>query len=243
LKPLRRRVRARELLDHDAVDPHALEKSLDDVAAVNRWLGGTRAVLLGIDELIGHTADAHILDVGCGVADLPLAIVRDAERRDLRRSVTAIDLHAATATIARRRTAANPAIGVLRANALELPFADGAFEVALLSLTLHHLESDQLVPAVRELARVARRGVVVNELHRARMNYFGARFLAATLWRRRRITRHDGPLSVLRAFTPAELLTIGTHAGLRGARVRRRFFYRVVLIGETPERAAAASTV
>jgi SAM-dependent methyltransferase len=243
LKPLRRRIHARELLDDGAVDPGALEASLDDVAAVNRWLGGTRAVLLGIDELIGQSNDAHILDVGCGVADLPLAIVRNAQQRQLRRLVTAIDLHGATTAIARRRTEANPAIGVLRANALTLPFADGTFDVALLSLTLHHLESDQLVPAVRELARVARRGVVVNELHRTRLNYLGARFLAATLWRRRPITRHDGPLSVLRAFTPEELLTIGAAAGLRGARVRRRVFSRVVLIGEKPKRAAAASTV
>jgi hypothetical protein len=63
------------------------------------------------------------------------------------------------------------------------------------------------------------------------LNYAGARLLAATWWRRNRLTRHDGPLSVLRSFTRAELQQLAVRAGL-GNRVERRFFQRIVLIGD-----------
>jgi SAM-dependent methyltransferase len=239
--PIPRARHARELLDDAGIDQRALEASLDDVAAVNRWLGGTRAVLRAIDELVATPRPLQILDVGCGHADVPLAIARRAARTGAPAIVVGVDRHPATVSVAHRRTRGER-VAITRADALALPFADASFDVAVLSLTLHHLDEDEHAPALRELGRVARLGIVVNELHRTRANHLGARLLAATLWRRRPITRHDGPLSVLRAFTPAELQRIARAAGFPLARVRRRFFYRLVLVGRTSDRAVAAST-
>lgn len=44
----------------------------------------------------------------------------------------------------------------------ELPLADGTFDVALCCEVLEHIPFDQVVPALRELGRVARTGVVVS---------------------------------------------------------------------------------
>jgi SAM-dependent methyltransferase len=151
--------------------------------------------------------------------------------------VVGCDLHAQTVAFAREWSRGFPEIRVVRADALALPFADGAFDVALLSLTLHHFDDAAQNVALRELARVARRGIVVNELERSWPNYLGARALAATLWRANHLTRHDGPLSVLRGFTADELHARARSAGLASARVDRRFFYRLVLsarAGSTP---------
>jgi SAM-dependent methyltransferase len=232
VKPLPRLRHARELLDDPAVDARALEASLDDVAAVNRWLGGTRAVRLALDELAGGALEISVLDVGCGHADVPLALQRRAQRARRSLRIVGVDLHPATARVARRRTHGH-GIAIGRADAVALPFADRSFDIALLSLTLHHLDDAGQRAALRELARVARVGVIVNELRRSRANLAGARLLAATVWRDRAITRHDGPISVLRAFTPGELRALGREAGLRNVRVRCRFFQRVLLIGES----------
>jgi SAM-dependent methyltransferase len=217
-------------MDEPGVEPEALAAGLDDVAAVNRWLGGTRAVLAGVRTLLRGRAAARVLDVGCGAADVPIALARWARRRRMRLEIVATDLHGRTVAVARQRTSAWQEISVCRADALRLPFADGTFDCALLSLTLHHLDDAEQVPALRELARVCRVGVLVNELERSWPNYLGARLLAATLWRRHAVARHDGPLSVLRAFTPAELRALADRAGLAGPRVTRRFFCRLVLL-------------
>ncbi len=233
---LRRLEGAEERMDAPDVEPGSLEGALRHVATVNRWLGGRRALLRHVPRLL-PPGPAHIVDVGTGSADLPLALLRRTAGRDVR--VTAVDLHARTLEVARRRVAGESdrhdaaRLQLARADGLRLPFADGTFDVALLSMTLHHMEGDAQVEILRELARVARGGhVVVGELERALPNYLGARLMAGTVWRRNPVTRHDGPLSVLRAFTPAELIERAARAGLGDPSVHRHFFYRLVLRAE-----------
>jgi len=221
---------AEELLDEPVHDPRVLADSLRDLARVNRYLGGTRAVLLALRDVLG--AGSSLLDVGTGAADIPRTLARRARRRGEVSRIVGCDVHAQTVEIASEWCRGFPEIRIVRGSALALPFADGAFDVALLSLTFHHFDDDAQLVALRELARVTRRRIIVNELERSWPNYVGARLLAATLWRGNRLTRHDGPLSVLRGFTADELRERAHAAELRSIRVDRRFFYRLVLSAE-----------
>lgn len=231
---MRRRLEhAVELLDAEQHDRAELEQSLDQVAEVNRLLGGRRAVWKELQPLLHPDRTTRILDIGTGSADIPVDLVRRARRAGRTVAITATDLHPQMREIAIARTRDVPEIRVGAADALALPFADASYDVVLLSLTLHHFERDAQLRALREAARVASRAVIVNELERCRPNWWGARFLAATRWRGNRLTRHDGPLSVLRAFTRDELHDIAAAAGLPATYVRRRFFYRLVLRVDT----------
>lgn len=231
----RRLQHAPELLDAEHHDERELEHSLDQVAEVNRLLGGRRAVLRALLPLLRTGRPTSILDLGTGSGDIPLAIVRAASRRGLAVRIVATDVHPQMVELAARRTAHVPDIETGAADALALPYGNGAFDVVLLSMTLHHFEHADQLRALREAGRVAGQAVIVNELERCRANYWGARLLAATRWRGNRLTRHDGPLSVLRAFTKQELLALAREAGLREAEVRRRYFFRLVLRA-TPDR-------
>lgn len=223
---------ADERLDGTGHDPVVLEASLAHVAAFSRWLGGRRAVLRRLAALLPPRGPVELLDVGTGAGELPRAIVEWARRRRRPVRIAATDLHPQTLEIARTRLAPYPEIRVERADALALPYPDGRFDIALLTLTLHHFEGDDALRALRELARVSRRALLVDDLERCWPNYLGARMLARTLWRRNPITRHDGPISVLRAFTPAELRNLARRAGLRRPRVERHFFFRLMLVAE-----------
>lgn len=235
---LARTPHAQELLDLHQDDPAELERSLRHVAEVNRLLGGNRSVLRALASALG-TDGGKILDVGTGSGDLPRHIVRWARGRGTPVSITATDVHPQTLQVARAASAAFPEITIESADALALPYADGEFDIALLCLTLHHFDDAGQRKVLRELARVARRAVIVSELERNSMNYAGARLLAATWWRRNRITRHDGPLSVLRAFTAQELSHVARDAGFPVHRIQRDFFYRLLLVIE-PQRSAAS---
>ncbi len=68
----------------------------------------------------------------------------------------------------------------LQADVRALPLDDGAWTSSHASLVLHHLDPADAVAALREMRRVARRGVVVNDLRRgalafARQRDHGAR--------------------------------------------------------------------
>ena len=218
---------AEELLDQPFDDPGELEESLEHVAQVNRWLGGARALRAHLPELVPPAGLIEVLDVATGSADLPRAVAdwARAERRALH--ITATDLHPQILEIARARCVSYPEIRVESADALRLPYADGAFDIALLSMALHHFEGETQTGVLREMRRVTRRGIYVGDLARTRINYAGARLMAATLWRRNRVTRHDGPVSVRRAFTSDELEVLLRQAGFAHVRVYRHFFQRL----------------
>lgn len=230
---LPRLLHAEEYLDEPWHDDAVLKGSLADIAFVNRWLGGRRALIRGVEEVAG-AGPLTILDAGTGSGDLPRAIVAWARRRGIRVRVVASDIHDQTLAIARRQSRAYPEIEFLRADVRHLPLPDSSVDLALLSMTLHHLDEDDAVMALRELGRVARRGVLVGELERSWPGYLGARILAATLWRSNRLTRHDGPISVQRAFTPAELHHLACSAGLASPKVRRHPLFRLVLVAAPP---------
>lgn len=220
-----------ELLDAPRHDPDELRTALGAVARVNRWFGGLAALRSHLTALRDTGEDVSILDVGTGNAGSLLDLVRWGRAGGGTWGGVGLDLHPQVVTIARRNVRSLAVIRIVQGDALRLPFRDEAFDVVLSILTLHHLEHAAAVQAVTEMARVARRRVLVNDLHRHPVNYALARLLSWTLWRGDRLTRHDGPVSVLRAFTPDELARVGRDAGLTAPRVRRHLPYRLVLEG------------
>jgi ubiquinone/menaquinone biosynthesis C-methylase UbiE len=213
-----RLVGARELLDGPLDDRPALVANLRDLARLNRLTGGTRLSSRSIWRLLdGSTGGVTILDVGTGGADIPIALLAEAARRGRSLDVTATDSRREVLDAA---IAARPTLRAVRrlhlaiADGRGLPYPDQSFDVAHASLVLHHLERNDAIAFLRELRRVARRGIVVNDLIRSRLNWVGAEVIVRAV-ARGRYTRHDGPLSVRRAFSRRELAELVDAASLR----------------------------
>ncbi|HEY6235838.1 MAG TPA: methyltransferase domain-containing protein [Candidatus Elarobacter sp.] len=221
-----RRTIARELMDEPVADPDELEANLRDIAFANARLGGTAPVVRALRRLGAR----RVLDVGSGLGDVPLALVRDGARRGVQLQVTCLDHSEQMLALARRATGSDPALRFVRADGGALPFADGAFDVVTCTLALHHFDPDGARALLRELRRVARLTPVVCDLRRSPVA-----FAATWLWSRtsrNRLTRHDAPLSVRRAYTPDEALALAREAGWRTPRLRREPFFRMTLTDE-----------
>lgn len=215
---MRRLAGAHELLDGPLDDAAVLRGNLRDLARINRWFGGAAASGRALDRLIGRRTVPHtLLDVGTGAADIPLTLIAAAERRGRPLRVTAVDarpevLEAARALEPRLARIDGLELGV--SDGLALPWPDRSFDVVHASMVLHHLEPRDAIALLREAGRVARLGVVVNDLVRARRHWLAARVVLA-LMTRNRYTRHDGPMSVQRAYTRVELRALLAGAALR----------------------------
>lgn len=239
------RIRQPELMDEPDADPVELAKSLRDLEAVNRWLGGRRAVVRRALDIIRRVpwGPVTILDVATGGADLPLALAAEARRRGFALRIIATDIHPQTLAFATEATSGEAWIEVRRANALDLPFADDAVDVATCCTTLHHFSDEEAVTVLSELNRVSRFGVVLTDLARSPAAIAGAEFLSRTAWRDHPITRHDGPASVRAAFTVPELRRLARLAGMEGrVRVMRDPVFRLTLVADRTFRPAPAAT-
>lgn len=165
----------------------------------------------------------RILDVGCGAGDIPRVLEARLRASGWRPRCVLADLHPVTLRIAREALGSAPRPGsfrFVRLTAAGLPFADGSFDLALSSLTLHHLEHDEAGRLLAELARVSSGRWLVADLRRSRMALGLVRMLSTTLWRREPLPRVDGPVSVRRAFTPAEVEALLAASGVPGRVVR-----------------------
>jgi ubiquinone/menaquinone biosynthesis C-methylase UbiE len=218
-----RRAIALELMDEPVDDVDELEANLRDIAFANAHFGGTAPVVRTVAALGART----VLDVGSGAADIPLALVEDARRRGSPLQVTCLDRSEQMLTIARRLTGADPALDFVRADGETLPFPDGSFDAVTCTLALHHFEPAAARSLLRELRRVARLSPVVCDLRRSAFA-FGVTWLWSRT-ARSRLTRHDAPLSVRRAYTPSEALTLAASAGWEDPRIAGERFFRMTL--------------
>lgn len=224
-----------ELMDRLDVSPAELTGSLTDITRLNR-IGATQTIRRHVAPFLARLRAGEtlrILDVGTGAADIPLALARWARRHGHRMRIVALEVHPTILRYAARAVDGTPEVQIVAGNALEAPIRPKSIDVALCSLVLHHLPEEAVVGLFRRLADLARLGFVVSDLRRGRLAW-AAVWLATHAVSRNRITRHDGPLSVRRAYTPEELARLARRAGLPDIRWQRAPAFRQVGVWTRP---------
>jgi SAM-dependent methyltransferase len=106
----------------------------------------------------GVTAQDRVLDLGCGIGNILIAL---AERIDFVHPPVGVDVSPDLIRIGEQEVAKaghQDRIQLQVAPATRLPFDDGAFDVVLTSHVLKHLDDDALRTSFREVARVLRPG-------------------------------------------------------------------------------------
>lgn len=226
------RVDRLELMDENIEDVDELAENFRDIERVNGLLGGTAIILRHLPSLmtgIPAKQPVTILDLATGSADIPVAIVRWARRRNLDVSIMASDYSPVILDLARARTAAFPEIRLERFDARAVPLPDNYVDIVLCSLSLHHFDPDSSVQVLGEMRRLGRHGFILNDLRRGRLG-FAAAWVASRVTTRNRLTRNDAPLSVRRAFTPQELAALLDRAGAEGATISTHPWFRMAAV-------------
>jgi len=225
------RIYEEELLDAGDGSDEDVAESLADLRRINRFLGGRRVVLDAIRGCLAaaREKEVSVLDVGTGSADIPMAVADQCRNLGLSTFVAAADISERNLRVARAMLGVSPEIQFVRADSMNLPFADDSFDFVTASLFLHHFRDEDVVHLLSHFARIARRAVIVNDLVRNLVPYYFTKlagpFLAASF-----LTRNDAPVSVLRGFTRRELGDLARRAGLHDLEVKRRFPYRLSLV-------------
>jgi len=212
---MHRAVSAREYLD-GRVPPADLAATLTDINRLNAWFGGHALSLARVRRVAAATPRGRTLrlvDVGGGDGAFARRVARWARRVGRRVRVLVVDVDHATARLASAACDGYPEITVVRADARALPYATRMADVVHAGLTLHHLEPDAAVPALREMRRVCCGRLVVNDLARTPLG-LALVWLATRMLPVHPISRHDGPMSVRRAYAPRELGDLFGAAGV-----------------------------
>jgi len=216
------RIRGHEILDSPDIDPRIVTRSLADVARANAWFGGISSALDELKDALKQVPrDATLLDVGTGLGDIPCRARDEARRNGV--ELTTIGLDAAAELAEASKCSVDY---VVCGDARSLPFPDNSVDIVMCSQVLHHFAGTDAAALLREMDRVARVRVIVSDIRRSWIAAAGL-WLASFPLRFHAVSRHDGVVSVMRGFTPAELADTVQEAIARRPVARRRHAFRV----------------
>ena len=230
LEKFRQRSSELENIDKGTYTPEEYEGCIVELQRVNEWLGDAKALRGSLLKEIERQdlRSFSVLDVGAGSGELLRVVAKWARETDRTPALIGLELNQRSAQAILEESAEFPEITSVQGSGLVLPFPDGTIDYVISSLTLHHFDDDGAVGILREMSRVARRGIFVIDLHRNPMAYFFYTTLGRVILHNR-LLREDGALSILKSFTPDELGKLGQQADLKHVVVEKHFPSRLVL--------------
>lgn len=240
------RVLTPELMDDAGLDPREHRRALCGLSRLNRLSRAPVGVACAVRQLLDargiSPSRATLLDLACGGGDLLLGVrgiiggSRSNARPEERPTDVATDVSETALDVLRERAERQRlSVRCVRADVLAgpLPFAEASVDICMCSLFLHHLTRSDAVGVLREMARVARVGLVVSDLVRSRTGLVLA-WWAGRLVTRSRVVHVDSIKSVRAAWTRDELAELAREAGLDLASTRAIWPQRTLLVWSRP---------
>ncbi len=201
---------------------------LRDLEAANRLTFAappTLGFLVRLTRGWPEGAELRVADLGCGEGAMLRRVHDWATARGFRPRLTGVDMNPRCRALAERHTPATMGIewhegDLFGWEPLERPHA------IISSLFTHHLDSADIVRLLRWQEATATDGWFVNDLHRHWFAWAGFRAMAGA-FRWHACVRHDGALSVRRAFVRKEWQAMLDEAGVQGADIRWHPLFRL----------------
>lgn len=228
---MRSRISGDELIDQPETSTEDISDNLRDMALINKWFGGAKAVLVHILPLLRVcTSDPiRVLDAACGGGDISRRIVDEARKLGKLVDVIGLDLSAKVLDYAKRSSSDYPEITFIQADMLNPPYEAGNFDIVILTSVVHHLEPEEVITALQAARKISRGHVIAVDIVRSRLAHLGFCLITRIL-HFSPVTLHDGAISIYRAYTPSELNTFASRTGLSECKLHKHRFFRMALV-------------
>lgn len=199
----------KEIMDDLDYQGPILQDALDKLSQINRWLGGNKVTLNGIEEALkSHPKHKPIIiiDLGCGGGDILREVSRYGTKYGYQFELIGIDANSHTINYAKSLSKSYDNIEFKTIDIFSETFNKLEYDLVISTLFFHHFECETLQSFLTTLLEKASLGVVVNDLHRHKLAYYLFKLLCLTISNKTII--EDGLTSVLRGFKKQELIAL-----------------------------------
>lgn len=193
-------------MDDLEMEGKLLEKTLDQLAWINVWLGGNTITWTGLKKVKSLLPQANIklLDLGTGGGDALRYLAKKNMHSETEISFLGWDANQATLAYATKMSKAYRNITFQKVNILDPHTTYKEVDVVTCALFLHHFSDEEIIQLIGRLKNDGVQYLIINDLQRHWLPYvlFG---LVSTVLRFSKMARHDGLLSVKKGFKKQEL--------------------------------------
>ncbi len=232
LTDLSARVHAPEIMDQSDLSDSEMIQTLRFLRITNQYFGGISVIIKHLCAFcysLDKSRALRVLDIGTGLGDIPVAVARWAHASGRRIEIVGLELTGSIFRLASNHTKDFQNITIDEGDIFSNRYADGSFDVVMGSLLLHHLTDDGLGLIFKKADRLSRLGVIFSDLERTLVSYWAIKSLSRLIGNE--VVRHDGPLSVRRAFRLEELNRAVRKGGYDYLKARREPFFRLSVAG------------
>jgi len=216
-----------ETMDDFSMEGEMLQNTLDQIAAINKRLGGNKATINGLHTLLQTKAKGStifLIDLGCGSGDMLRAVADYGRENNYIFKLTGIDANEFTVNYARDLSADYPEINYLKMDVRAAEFAELQFDIVIATLFLHHFKNEEIEKMLGALTKKVKTGIVINDLHRSRTAYYLFKFISIFI--SNPMVKKDGAISVLRGFKKSELITLDKKLQDTAGSIRWKWAFR-----------------
>ena len=216
-----------EIMDDFSMEGALLQRTLDQIAWINQWLGGNGVTINGLKKLWKDTPldqEITIVDLGCGNGDMLRVIANLARKKGRKVKLIGIDANNFTINYAQKLSAEYPEISYLQTLIPSDAFKDLSYDVILSTLFFHHFTNEEIQACLKEIVSKVKIGIVINDLHRNQWAVILFKLL--TIFIPNPMVREDGVTSILRGFKKSELQTFVHQLNLTNSEIHWKWAFR-----------------
>ena len=194
-------------MDDLELSSEQLLKNLDEIASINKFLGGHMVALGGIKKIIKALGiqegeSLKIVDLGCGKGDT-LQVIQEKIGGQYNLSLLGIDANKTTVQYAQN---SNLQENILIANDFidEKNISKIEADIMVFSLFLHHFNDNEISDLLGSIDRKKVRAILINDLERSVIALILYKFISF-VFNLDPMTKYDGYLSIKKGFIKHEL--------------------------------------
>lgn len=211
-----------EIMDDFSIRDNRVDAALNELKLVNKFLGGISVTSSGIKEILTNKKECiSVLDIGAGASDILIKL----QKNGYNFNITSLDINPRACFYLKKFT---PVSKIVCGDVSAIPFRN-KFHLIHASLFLHHFKEDEIAQLIRSFLLLAEKGIIINDLRRSILAYYGIRLLTV-LFSNSRMVRHDGPLSVKRGFIKKDWDKILQLAGIKQYIIKRKWAFRWLIV-------------
>lgn len=240
-KQFRHRSEEPEIIDDFDYQGPDLASTFQTIERINHFLGGNKVLISGIQRVIKlknweNKPNIKVLDLGSGSGDGLRALSIWAQNMGLSLKIRGIDANPHIVGYAKVSTPQHLNISYNCSNIFDAGFSYQGADLVTCNLFLHHFTDHQIIEQLQLMRKAGVKAVLINDLHRSWLAYFGFWFISHIL-SATETARLDGLLSVKKGFLRSELTNLAMHSKAHTIEIdwRWAFRYRCILLFDQPD--------